>query len=106
MARGLNKIRSKKFPKCSSAEDLDNILKTNPKCRESFGRFRNRDYYQETLKLQNSFASVFVCEQLVEQLETRPMLYGDGTFGVLPLNFKQLFIVMGDVCGMVRVKKV
>jgi hypothetical protein len=70
-------------------------------CRETFGQFRGEDFYEETVHIGESYASIFVCRQISSRMDQKSVLYLDGTFGVLPMKFKQLLIVMGDVQGKV-----
>jgi hypothetical protein len=104
VSRGLSKIRSKNFPKCATFQDLHEILKNNETCRETYANFRGRNFYQDMLKVGRSTASVFVCEQIAQQIGEDTILYVDGTFGILPLKFKQMLVVMADVAGKVRKK--
>ena len=97
MSRGLNKLRSRKFPRCQHAEDLDFILKNNERCREAFGVFRDENFYEGMVKVGESSGSIFVCNQILREMNQESTIYTDGTFGVLPLGFKQLLILMGGV---------
>lgn len=102
ISRGLNYLRAKKYPKCSSIKDLDNVLKTMPACRKAFGLFRDEEFYQDFVQLGKSAASIFVCKQIYNRIEPNAMFFMDGTFGILPLGVKQLLIIMAEVGRKVK----
>lgn len=94
MMRTLRKIRAKRFPSCKSVDDLDRLLTENEQVRDAFGKYRSEDFYRRTVYSNGSAASIFVLEQLVIKVAPGCELSSDGTFGILPLNFEQLYIVM------------
>lgn len=47
-------------------------------------------------------ATIFVIEQHIEVMTAGSTLYVDGTFSILPLNYKQMFIIFAETLGWPR----
>lgn len=99
--RTMRRIRAKKFPSCRDISTLDDLLKNNEDIRKKFGMFEHSEFYQGTVGEGESIGAIFVLEQLTSELEGGFDMFVDGTFGVLPLTFNQLLIVLAEVEGKV-----
>jgi hypothetical protein len=94
---GLKKRRRRAYPKCSDSKDLDRLLKENPILKKAFGQFRGKPLYRETLCEGTGKASMFIVDQVLKNLDNKTKLFMDGTFGIVPLEYKQLLILFGEV---------
>jgi hypothetical protein len=101
-ASGLKKARRRAFPKCANAEDLDKILSENINMKSQYGEFRGQPFYRKLVGGGSQKATIFVCQQGVNNLKLDGKLFVDATFGIVPLEFKQLLIVMGEIAGKPR----
>jgi hypothetical protein len=99
--RSLRRIRNAKYPSCSTIEELHNLLTNNEQVRNEFGTFNGENFYETTLSFEDSKASIFVFRPVVQQMELFSDVFIDGTFNILPLNYKQLLIILAEVQGRV-----
>lgn len=101
--RNLRYVKSAKYPPCVSTEDLIRLLTNDGDIRNEFGRYRSEDFYQAQVSSGDERAVIFVIEQLASKVPPNCFLAADGTFGITPLKFKQLLIIMAEIEGKVSV---
>jgi hypothetical protein len=65
--------------------------------KQAFGEFRGRAFYRGIVGNVIKRASVFIIDQLLENLQDGFDMYADGTFSITTLDFKQLFIIIADI---------
>lgn len=93
-------IRRQRFRACPDVTTFVDFLENDPIIKATFGTFRNEEFYQGTIQIANDYSSIFILKQLTDQMQPGANIYFDGTFKVLPLDFKQLFIVLALIDGM------
>lgn len=100
---GLRKIQQKRYKKCSTIEELENLLQNNQSVLENFAKFRGEIFYRGTVTDEVGKACIFVLESLRKFLEDNGGfdMHIDGTFSIVPLQFKQLLILIANINGRV-----
>lgn len=95
--RTLRRMRSKKFPTCTTISRLDELLKHNTMIKNTFGKVRGEKFYEKTVSSGQSQATIFVLSQIANEAYADCDIFIDGTFGILPLSYYQLVIIMAEV---------
>lgn len=95
--RTLRRVKANKFPACKSIENLDHLLRENEEVKKNFGECRESTFYQGTVSAGHSKASIFILEQVASEAEVDCNFFIDATFGILPLNYYQLLIIMAEI---------
>lgn len=95
----LKRLRREIYPACATINDFVGILNGNIEIKEMFGQYRGDEFYRESIIVDDDVIVIFGVQQLINEIPLNCSLYGDGTFGIVPLNFQQLYIVMADIAG-------
>lgn len=98
----LNRIRRKVLPACSSLSQMIDLLESNHQVQELYGNYREAPLYRGAITVNCKKSVVFVIDQHLRKLQSGFNMYGDGTFSILPLNCKQLYVIMGEIDGKPR----
>lgn len=95
----LGRIRRQKFPACPDIDAFTDFLENNHDVKESFGKFRGKPFYSGTLEVGNERIVMFTLQQHLDRMQLGATVFFDGTFKIVPLGFKQLFVVLADIDG-------
>lgn len=98
----LQKLRKKNFPSCSTPDQLGKLLQDHPEIRAKFGELEGEIFFNKIVGDDSEKALIFTIKQLVDKLGRNFEMYADATFSVLPLRFKQLYIVHAVIEEKVR----
>lgn len=74
-------------------------MEHNPDVMQNMSKFRNEQFYQETLHIGRQSISYFIIKQILERKTPEASLCFDATFKICPLTFKQLFVVLAKIEG-------
>lgn len=99
ISRCLSGLKSRKFPKCSSLDDLDKLFSLDKNLREKFGTLRGKNFYEGIVEVGCLKASIFIIKDLVEYASHKEKLdlFIDGTFNVSPLYSTQMLVIMAQL---------
>lgn len=98
----LNRARKSVLPACSSLSQMIDLLENNQQVKELYGSYREKPLYRGAITVNNKTSVVYVIDQHLKELKPGFDMYCDGTFSIIPLNFKQLYIIMGEIDGKPR----
>lgn len=113
MLRTLTKKYAKKFPESpKTVKDIidyfnnEVIISTTGQTLRKPGE-RTTSLFKHAFENADFSVCIFVSDDVVDIMSTieieRRLLYGDGTFYIVPYGqFKQLLIMSVDICGQVR----
>jgi hypothetical protein len=95
----LRRIRHAQQPLCGSLAELTILLEArDSSVFHEYGRLRDIDFYRGTI----GGCLVFANMEIVSHLDANFEICCDATFGILPFETRQLFVIMGDVRGRPR----
>lgn len=95
------KLRSRKFPKCSTPDELDDLLVNHPEVKNIFGKFKGTQFYRGKVTSGSQSALIFMLSEVLEVLPYRLIMSTDGTFSIVPGYFKRLYLLFADIAGKV-----
>lgn len=95
----LKNLRRATLPGCKNLEELGDLLNSNVQLNEMFGLYRGDAFYRATISIEGEVILIFGVDQLISEIPLNATLYGDGTFGILPLDGKQLYLILADIAG-------
>lgn len=93
----LRRTRRSILPSCTELSKMIDLLESNDQVKELYGSYRGRPLYRGAITVGKSTSIVFAVEQHLKQLKPGFNMYCDGTFSIIPLKFKQLYIIMGEI---------
>lgn len=103
ISSGLNRLRREAQPACQTTNNFINLLETHEVIRELFGIFKNQPFYRGSIYFgegdDEDHVTVFIAEQLLPDIPRQCKLGFDGTFSILPLGYKQLFVINALING-------
>lgn len=73
------------------------LLQDNPEVRKKFGELDSEVFFNKIVGEGDEKALIFTIKQLVVKLGRGFEMFADATFSVLPLKFKQLYIVHAEI---------
>lgn len=99
IGQNLNRIRRSVFPPCPDINTLIEAFETNVQVQDTFAFYRGDNFYRDSIIIGDQTIMVFAIQQLLDELEPGCALFCDGTFGIVPLKFRQMFVVMAEIEG-------
>lgn len=98
----LKRARKAVLPACNNIESMIKLLETDARVKELFGTYRQEPLYRGSIKVNGRSSVIFAIEQHIRKLNYGFKMYCDGTFSVIPVGTKQLFVIMGEIEGTPR----
>lgn len=96
----LKKIRRRRHPACPDIETFHQLLETNQAIGNTFGTFRDKQFYMGHLAMDEKHAAtVFGIQQFADKVQPGADIFLDGTFSIVPLKFTQLYILLAMIDG-------
>lgn len=96
----MGRIRRNRFPPCTSIDMLADYFENNQVVQDEFGTFRGQTFYNGTLSVGAERIVVFSIKQILDEMQRGAPIFFDDTFGIIPLDFTQLFAVLAEVEGL------
>jgi hypothetical protein len=100
----MRRSRTKSLPLTpKTADEAYKILK-DPKIQKKYLTTKSGNYFfHDALKVEEDYCMMFVCSEIIEEVERDADWFVDGTFSIVPSVFKQLLTIQMPYKGYVSI---
>lgn len=96
----LRRLRRKTYPACASVPRFIDLLENDDNVKRLFCNFRDEPFYRGSFIFSDgAHMSVFLVDQMLDEIQPGCKIAFDGTFSILPLHYKQLFVILAEING-------